>query len=163
MVTSVLRATACVCVRSRGSGGSRRDEPRSDSDRRPHHAEPRTFSYIPRPGSNRLHAVPDSGGGGGGAGGTHDAGRAQMPPPPPPFVPPPPPAAHAPRDGDWACTGCAASNFARRAECFRCNAPKAAHAEVLNGNGGGNGGGGGGGGGGAWSSLSLSLSLSLLY
>jgi hypothetical protein len=43
---------------------------------------------------------------------------------------------HAPRDGDWNCPSCSASNFARRTECFKC------------GTAGGNGGGGGGGGGG---------------
>jgi hypothetical protein len=29
-----------------------------------------------------------------------------------------------PRDGDWFCSECNASNFSRRNECFKCNAQK---------------------------------------
>ncbi|KAF7727786.1 hypothetical protein EC973_007017 [Apophysomyces ossiformis] len=29
-----------------------------------------------------------------------------------------------PREGDWNCTDCGASNFARRTECFKCNTPR---------------------------------------
>jgi hypothetical protein len=59
--------------------------------------------------------------------------------PPLPGGPPPP------REGDWNCPACGVSNFARRFECFRCNATKGPDG----GGGGGYGGGGGGGYGGA--------------
>jgi len=75
--------------------------------------------------SHDGNAPPGGGGGGGyGGGGSFGGGGRGGGPPP--------------RDGDWNCSACGASNFARRTECFKCYAP-------MSGGGGGGGGYGGGG------------------
>jgi len=61
----------------------------------------------------------------------HSAPPGGMPPPPPMGYAPAPYGGGgggdaAPAPGDWFCASCSASNFARRGECFKCNAPRPA-------------------------------------